>query len=106
MARHLSEGRATRWNKGELILTTYRSDADFVSAVVRELRSARERFPEPDGVMTALVEEVGEVARALLDESRACVFAEAVQVAAMACRVAVEGDPTLNDRRALRGLEL
>ena len=56
--------------------------------------------------MTALVEEVGEVARALLDESRACVFAEAVQVAAMACRVAVEGDPTLNDRRALRGLEL
>lgn len=45
--------------------------------------------------MTALTEEVGELAKALLDESDQRVYEEAVQVAVMALRVATEGDPSL-----------
>lgn len=47
--------------------------------------------------MCALTEEVGEVAKALLDESPDRVYEEAVQVAVMAMRLATEGD------RSLRG---
>lgn len=52
--------------------------------------------------MTALTEEVGELAKALLDEGWSRVQAEAIQVACMAARVAIEGDPTLIKYRAKR----
>lgn len=80
--------------------------ADLVHAIDAELHAARRQFPTSDCIMTALTEEVGELARALLEESLERVRAEAVQVATMAIRVATEGDPTLHAYRRGRGLDV
>ena len=56
---------------------------------------ARAKFPDSYGVMCALTEEVGEVAKAYMDEPLSEVYKEAVQVAAMAARLALEGDASL-----------
>jgi hypothetical protein len=71
------------------------SDLEFIIKVQEELIRGRAKFPNPQGSMTALTEEVGELAKALLDEPWERVVEEAVQVAVMAIRVATEGDPTL-----------
>lgn len=70
-----------------------------------ETYRAKDLFPSSDGLMTALTEEVGELAKALMEESKDRVYEEALQVAAMACRVATEGDPTLDEVRKQRGAE-
>lgn len=62
-----------------------------------EVSRARSKFPETAMMFAALVEEVGELAQALLHArlgkgTSAEVYAEAVQVACMAMRVATEGD--------------
>ena len=63
-----------------------------------ELKSAREKFPENTHKLAALVEEVGELAQAMIQHDRQLgttvqeVLREAIQVAAMAVRVAAEGD--------------
>lgn len=66
-----------------------------------ELARARTKFPMPNPTMTALTEEVGELAQALLkcdplkpDYADRCknVYLEAIQVAVMAIRVLEEGD--------------
>ena len=63
-----------------------------------ELKAAREAFPDKTHMLAALVEEVGEVAKALMEHDRKQgtsvqeVLREAVQVASMAIRIAVEGD--------------
>lgn len=62
-----------------------------------EVRFARTKFPDNKHMLAALTEEVGELAQALIDHSRgkqsgADVYAEAIQVAAMAIRLAEEGD--------------
>lgn len=75
----------------------------FLRDVHAEVERAREKFPDPDASMTALTEEVGELAQAFLDKPWTEVYKEAVQVAAMALRVATEGDPTLGETRAKRG---
>ncbi len=82
-----------------------KSSQNFVLQILSELQFAREKFPSPDGLMTALTEEVGEVAKALMDEPKEDVYREAVQVAAMACRIATEGDPTLDGVREKRGAD-
>lgn len=69
-------------------------DKTFVVAQAQELASARHNFPSPNCSTIALMEEVGELAKALLDESWDRVVEEAVQVAVMAQRVATEGDPS------------
>jgi len=61
-----------------------------------ELVFARQKFPGNKMMLAALVEEVGELAKALLDHSRgkataAEIYAEAIQVATMAIRIAEEG---------------
>ncbi|HQU83891.1 MAG TPA: hypothetical protein PKY59_12225 [Pyrinomonadaceae bacterium] len=61
-----------------------------------ELRFARTKFPGSNLNFPALVEEVGELSKALLENeqgkvSSEQVFAEAIQVAVMAIRVAEEG---------------
>lgn len=76
---------------------------NFLRDVALEVERARELFPNSDGVMCALTEEVGEVAKAHMDEPWSNVYAECVQVAAMAMRVAMEGDPTLLSIRKARG---
>lgn len=82
-----------------------KSSQRFIIEVLSEVEFAREKFPEPDGLMTALTEEVGELAKALMDEPNVNVYKEAIQVAAMACRIATEGDPTLNKIREKRGAD-
>lgn len=79
----------------------------FLKEVVAEIAEAREKFPKPDLLFPALIEEVGELSQALLEVQRggvdkrtgkpytsADVFNEAVQVAAMAARLVAEGDPS------------
>ena len=65
--------------------------------ISKEINSARKQFPGNEDMMVALVEEVGELAQALIDHKRgkqssSDVYAEAIQVAAMAIRIAQEGD--------------
>ena len=63
-----------------------------------ELVAARKAFPGKTHMLCATVEEVGELAQAMMQHDRhegttvQEVLREAVQVAAMAVRVAVEGD--------------
>ena len=63
-----------------------------------ELKAAREAFPGQTHMLAAMVEEVGELAQAIMQHDRQQgtsvqeVLREAVQVAAMAIRIAVEGD--------------
>lgn len=73
------------------------TDKHFAQRVEIELRNARAKFPSSVLSMAALTEEVGELAQALLKWragklSWDAVVGEAIQVSAMAQRVAVEGD--------------
>jgi hypothetical protein len=81
-------------------MTVSPRDSAFQTAVALELLEARRASPVPD--LYALVEEVGDMARALSQyrEDRIAwpeVVAEAVQLAVMAQRVAVEGEPPVRD---------
>lgn len=65
----------------------------FLSAVDAEITRARQKHPGNAHLMVALIEEVGELGKALLEkESPNRVYAEAVQVACVAARIATEGD--------------
>lgn len=73
------------------------SNYSFLCDLEGEVASARSKFPRTAMMMTALVEEVGELAQALLHVRlgkgfSAEVYAEAIQVATMAMRLATEGD--------------
>ncbi len=73
------------------------SDTQVDNCLRAELDFAREYFPSSQYLLAALVEEVGELSQALIDHARGDqtqekVFEEAIQVAAMAIRVAMEGD--------------
>jgi NTP pyrophosphatase (non-canonical NTP hydrolase) len=68
-----------------------------------ELREARRKFPDPNFLLAAHMEEVGELAQALLDHRlNPCLGTavhardEAIQVACVAQRIACEGDPSLS----------
>ncbi len=84
----------------DIIADTRLTGADgLVIKMIRdELVAAREAFPGKTHMLCATVEEVGELAQALMEHDRQQgtspmeVLREAVQVAAMAIRVAVEGD--------------
>ena len=70
----------------------------FAEHVYAEQRRAAEKFPKPDRLLGALMEEVGELAQALLKikesgESSQRVYEEAVQVASTAYRLATVGEP-------------
>lgn len=61
-----------------------------------ELMGAKAKFPTNEFLLPALVEEVGELAKAMMEHTRGTgeaqrVFDEAIQVAAMAIRIAEEG---------------
>lgn len=63
----------------------------------QEAAGAQTKFPSTKHMHAALVEEVGELANALIEHDRGKltagdVFDEAIQVAAMAIRIATEGD--------------
>lgn len=75
------------------------TDREFTEAVLAEVKRARAKFPGANATNAALVEEVGEVSTALMFEPWNMVRAECVQVAAMALRLAIEGDATFKDWR-------
>jgi hypothetical protein len=73
----------------------------FLGEVYQELARARKKFPDSRCCTVALMEEVGELAQAMLKvaagkwpESR--IREEAVQVAVMAIRVCLEGDSSIS----------
>ena len=70
------------------------AEADETLAAVRaEVTRARKKFPANRHMLAALVEEVGELSQALLEEQGADrVRAEAIQVACVAVRIIEEGD--------------
>jgi hypothetical protein len=82
-----------------------KSVSQFLALIRREVFRARMLFPSNQGVSLALVEEVGEVAKAYLDESRDRIIEEAVQACAMVVRLALEGDPAMTKLREERGLD-
>lgn len=81
--------------------TTDHAVDNFLFAVSDEVRKAVTKFPQPNPTLAAATEELGEVAKAMLHivEGKSAnwwnVYDEAVQLAAMACRIALEGDPTI-----------
>ena len=82
------------------------TDIDVLIRDIRnELLRARAKFPGDNVTMLALMEEVGELAKASFEECRDNVRKEAVQVAVMAIRMVLDGDATLNDWRSTRGLD-
>ena len=83
---------------GQSVLMTGKEE-QFLYLVMMEVNRARKKFPKPDGLFRALTEETGELAKAFADEPGLAVMQEAVQVAATAMRIALEGDPTLDFER-------
>lgn len=83
--------------------------AEFLAEVAEEIERAAMLHPGPNPNLAALTEEVGEVAKAVLEARESALSVgeiadfqweaireEAVQVAAMAFRIVFEGDPSLS----------
>lgn len=71
---------------------------NWINDVNAELAKARNKFPSPDFLVTAFSEESGELVKSVLDHmfgksTEDEVYAEAIQVIAMAVRIIEEGDP-------------
>lgn len=73
----------------------------FLEMMEKEVHQAIDNWPAPNPTLAKLTEEAGEVATELVDirEGRSddwhLVYKECIQTAAMACRIAIEGDGTL-----------
>lgn len=73
-------------------------DGQMMVAIRNEIRQARAEFPHNHYMLPVLVEEMGRLAKAIVEHSlgkevtTAEVFQEAVQVAVMTIRLATEGD--------------
>lgn len=78
---------------------------EFLMAIKMEILRARMLYPSCEGVVAAMVEEVGEVANAYLDNTRSEIVKEGVQACAMVARLVLEGDPSLANLRAKRKLD-
>lgn len=76
-----------------------------IEEIIAELARARAKFPGDNATFHALTEEVGELAKAMMEEPRHAVRKEAVQVAVMAMRVVLDGDATMAGWRAMKGLD-
>ena len=69
-----------------------------LQAISAEVFLARSKFPSNRLLLSMLVEEVGELARALLQrKDRDDIEKEAIQVAAVAVRIIEEADATFDD---------
>ena len=68
-----------------------------VCDIAEEVVAARKKFPGSEFLLAALMEEVGELARAFLqNEGQQRVYDEAKQVACVALRIMEEGDSTFD----------
>ena len=82
------------------------ADIDLLLGEIKsELARARAKFPGDNVTMLALMEEVGELAKATFEEPRSAVRKEAVQVAVMAIRVVLDGDCTVRQWRKDKSLD-
>ena len=63
-----------------------------IKALIDEMEEARAKFPSNALLMEALVEEVGEIARAVQDRDFKHARQEALHAACVAMRLATEGD--------------
>jgi len=75
-------------------------DKQFIQDVLDEVGSARAKFPSNKHITLAMAEEAGELVKSIMNSKQKPsitsdndVYLEAVQAAAMALRVGVEGDP-------------
>lgn len=69
-----------------------------IAAVSAEVVRARKKFPGNRFLLAALTEEVGELAKALLQRAqKSDVDKEAIQVACVAIRLLEEGDASFED---------
>lgn len=65
-----------------------------IAELTDEMIAARRKFPDPTGLLTALLEEAGELAQAILQKRPLSdICGEALQVACVAMRLYEEGDP-------------
>ena len=72
-----------------------------LSDVSKEVVRAREKFPTNEHMLAALMEEVGELSNALLEQNPwEEIYGEAKQVAAVAIRIMEEGDSDFRDSPA------
>jgi hypothetical protein len=74
-------------------------EQQIVAEILAEVTRARSLFPGANATNAALVEEVGEVSKALMFEPWSYVRKECIQVATMAIRLALEGDATFTEWR-------
>lgn len=77
----------------------------FLAEVRAEIVRARAKFPGDQIMTLAMAEEFGELCKAVLDEPAAEVRKEAVQAAAMAARVVLDGDSSVQAWRERKGLD-
>ncbi len=63
-----------------------------LDAIAAEVMRAREKFPGTRFLLAAIVEEVGELAEAIFEQSAVDTRKEAIQVCAVAVRIIEEGD--------------
>lgn len=107
-ARGEAASHARRAERAERMLKEARGDGlphtagAVFDMVFDEMQRARSKFPSNEHLLAALMEEVGELAQALLDgHGRERVVAEAIQVACVAVRIVEEGDSSFNGGNAL-----
>jgi hypothetical protein len=83
----------------------------FFEDVRNELELARRQYPNPNPTLAALTEQVGELSQAMfqirngVSKDWFVVWFEAKQVAVMAARCAIEGDPTVGAVPTARNYE-
>jgi hypothetical protein len=65
-----------------------------LAAVAAEVQRGRVKFPGNRFMLAALAEEIGELAEAMVKGDAEGIHREAIQVAAVALRIAEEGDAT------------
>lgn len=78
---------------------------DLLGQVAAEVYRARGLFPDPNLLALAHAEEAGELTKAVLQEPLENVRKEAIQAAAMALRLVLDGDPSTDAHRERQGLK-
>lgn len=78
---------------------------NFLSEVKLEIIKATNKYPAPNPNVAALSGESGEACEAMVKKMFTHVYSEAVQAACVAARLAIEGDPTMDEYRMNKGLD-
>ncbi len=81
-----------------------RADSIFLAAVLHEIEKNRRQYPHFDATTAVVTASAGELAIAMLSEKSAEVYDKAVRLAAMALKLAVDGDRSLEPHRDKRHL--